>query len=332
MFAFMRSNMNNFRTEIKLSPHDRITHRSSVLTVGSCFADHLGEELLSNKFSVSANPLGVTYNPLAIHNALSLAMNQQPLNENLFVLNEDTWKHLSFHSQWSHASRDQLQSSLQKAISDTGRFVTSANVLILTYGTAWTYEHRKTNQVVANCHKLPAVEFEKYLLSPSQIIESFKALHDPLRAINPDLRVILTVSPVRHVRDTLELNQVSKATLRLACHHIAAQFARVEYFPSYEIMMDDLRDYRFYEDDMIHPSAAARAYIFEKFADRYFDSSTRELNDRIASVRKAMAHKPFHPDSPSHQRFLKELLGSLKELNAQIDVKKEIEIVQSQLQ
>lgn len=324
--------MHNFRTELNLSPQHPFGHEARLVTAGSCFADHIGQLFVDHKFQCVINPFGISYNPLAIHEALLLSACHQKPDAALYVWSQDTWRHLLFHSSWSNASKEKLASEIERELSNQRASIKNATVVILTYGTAWAYRHKLTGMLVGNCHKLPAHQFEKFLLSPAQIIESFKRLYDGLTSPTHSVRFILTVSPVRHTRDTLELNQVSKSALRMACHYITQQFPGAEYFPSYEIMLDDLRDYRFYEADMIHPSRVARDYIWEKFSHRYFAPNTQQLVSKIDFVMKSMAHKAFHPSSPSHQEFLKQLLVRLEELSHAIDVNEEIRTVRAQLQ
>jgi hypothetical protein len=189
------------------------------------------------------------------------------------------------------------------------------DVLIITYGTAWVYELQSNHQLVNNCHKVPASQFIKKLLSATEIIQSFNTLVQTLKTIRPELRILVTVSPVRHSKDTFELNTVSKSILRLVCHELQQH---VDYFPAYEIMMDDLRDYRFYERDMLHPSAEARDYINQKFSDRYFTADTLKLIHTLNEIQKALAHKPFQVTSAAHQHFLKDTLRKLESIQQQV--------------
>lgn len=323
--------MNNFRTEIKLAASTPLSHQSVLLTAGSCFADQLGAQLTHHKFNCLANPFGTTYNPIAIHEALRTAVHGDSINEAHFVKHPDYWTHLDYHSRWSDATRDGLKAQLSNVNGEVGRFLAKVDVVVLTYGTAWAYAYHETGATVGNCQKLPADRFKKFLLSPAQIIDSFESVYQTLRAIRPTLRFLLTVSPVRHTRDTLELNSVSKAALRLACHYLSQQFEGVEYFPSYEIMLDDLRDYRFYETDMIHPNQTAIAYIWEQFSKRYFTTSTQQLNERISALQKDLQHRPFRAGSPSHQQFLKETLRKAEDLNKEVNLEEEIRQLSTQL-
>ncbi len=220
---------------------------------------------------------------------------------------------------------------MAETIGATHYFIQEATTIILTYGTAWVYERTDTGQIVANCHKLPAANFTRSLYSQKKFIESFDVFYAALKKINPFVQIILTVSPVRHIRDTLEMNMVSKSVLRLGCHSITDAYPDVEYFPSYEIMLDDLRDYRFYKSDMIHPSDEAEEYIWEFFVDRYFDSASKDFFRQWKKILTAISHRPFHPSSESHQHFLKETLNALGELKQLVNVDEEEAKLKSQL-
>lgn len=319
-----------FRTEINFSASHPIDLKSKVLTTGSCFASEFGIRLAKNKFDILVNPFGTNYNPISIHQNLSDAYHQK-LDDRFLVEQSGIWHHFDYHSQWSSQKKDELIRQIQQIQPTVKDYIEKANLLIITYGTAWTYHHKKLDHLVANCHKVPQHEFEKRLLSLDEILSSFSELHKLLNKINPAARIIITVSPVRHIKDTLVLNSVSKATLRLACHSISNQFENVEYFPSFEIMMDDLRDYRFYDRDKIHPTEEALDYISHKFSDRYFDSNTKAFIEKWHSIQLAMEHRPYHPNSPSHQHFLKDLLRKLEELKNTVHVDEEIKIIKSQI-
>ena len=323
-------NLNTFRTEITCPSTRPIGLKDNILTTGSCFADLFGQWLQNNKFDVKVNPFGTNYNPISIHKSLIQSITLD-LDDDLFVNHQGLWHHFDYHSQWSSGNRELLKTSIHEMQNEVNQFLKKSNVLIITYGTAWVYHYKKENCIVSNCHKVPAKEFEKKLLTSEEITASFGALYSKLKNTRPDLRIILTVSPVRHVKDTLVLNSVSKATLRLACHTLSSQYEDVEYFPSYEIMMDDLRDYRFYERDKIHPTEEALDYISHKFSDQYFTREVKSFIERWHSIRQAMEHRPYHPHSEAHQHFLKELLHKLEELKGTVSIEEEIKIIQSQI-
>lgn len=321
--------MNTFRTEINCSPVSPIGLDHKILTIGSCFADQFGQWLIINKFTVLANPFGTTYNPVSIHNLLLDAFNNR-VDSTLFIERNGLWFHHNWHSQFTANSQAELLAELQRVQKQVRALLQEVDIVIITYGTAWVYEHQSAGQLVNNCHKVAAAQFRKRLLTVAEIEISFRALIQTLKSIRPNLRVICTVSPVRHLKDTFELNQVSKSALRLACYQLEKE-KLADYFPAYEIMMDDLRDYRFYERDMIHPSAEAREYINEKFSNRYFTSDTLQLLQTLNEIQKALAHKPFQLASAAHQTFLKQTLHKLESIQHRLPVASEIESVRAQL-
>lgn len=320
----------SFRTELNCSSRTAIELHHKIVTLGSCFADQFGQWMKSNKFQVCTNPFGTTYNPISIHQLLLQSL-EDSLDKALFVERDKLWFHHGYHSQWSATTCEQLEQTIRQQQQVVKQFIKTADVLILTYGTAWVYHLIQNDQLVSNCHKVPASQFIKQLLDEKEIHQSFDELYKRIKALNPALRIILTVSPVRHLKDTLELNSVSKGLLRLVCHQLGQRYDSVGYFPAFEIMMDDLRDYRFYERDMIHPSAEARDYINQKFSDQYFSEDTRNFIKTWDGIQKALTHRPFHLKSVAHQKFLKDTLEKLESVRNLVSVNEEINLIQSQL-
>jgi hypothetical protein len=315
-----------------MNPADNLINlKTGVLTTGSCFSEAIGNRLFSFKVQTLVNPFGTTYNPASIHNGLNLAARNAPISEHHFVQSEDIHLNYDFHSSLSEMSHAALKVRLQKQVQHTHDFLKKTSVLMITYGTAWVYHLNQTGEIVANCHKQNASLFSKSLLSQKHILESFTTTYRQLKALNPEIRIILTVSPVRHIKDTLELNSVGKSVLRLSCHTVAEQFPDVEYFPAFEMMVDDLRDYRFYKSDLIHPSAEAEDYIWENFLTRYADPSFKTFITKWKAVQSALAHRPFHPQSNGHQHFISETLKKLHELSSLVDVSEERASLESQL-
>ena len=283
------------------------------------------------KFSVSTNPFGTVYNPISIHKLLLQSVHNHPSLEHTYLQNQDQMLNYDFHSEFTGTSKHQLETKIKEAIGNTRHFLKSTKYLLLTYGTSWVYERLDTNEVVANCHKMPAQQFKKSLLTQKKILESFDEMYRAVKIFNSDIKIILTVSPVRHLKDTLELNSVSKSILRMTCHTLAELYDDVGYFPAYEILLDDLRDYRFYSSDLIHPTADAIDYIWRKFTASYFDLETKIFLDEWQEIVKAISHKPFQPSSQSHQIFLKETLSRLQELKSKVNVEEEINFIQSKI-
>lgn len=324
--------MKEFRTELNPTVSaNKIGLKDKILTIGSCFSDEIGQTLTDNKFSVWNNRFGTVYNPISIHRLLLYGLENNLPPESSYLKHEDVFLNYDFHSSVSSLNEKELKQKIQNLIAEANQFLKSTNRIIITYGTAFVYKLKSSAAIVANCNRQPSSLFEKYLLGENEIVESFRNFHSRLTQSNPNSKIILTVSPVRHLKDTLELNSVSKSILRTACHNICNQFSNVEYFPSYEILLDDLRDYRFYKTDRIHPTEEAAGYIWVKFSETYFDASVLEFISEWQKIKSDLNHKPFHFESASHQKFLNSLLLKLESLKDQIDVTEEITRIQSQI-
>lgn len=318
-----------FRTELNITPSDiKIGLHDSILTIGSCFSDSIGSKFLENKFNALANPFGTVYNPISIFKSLEQSLINKKASEDGFIENEGMFSHYDFHSSFASTDKKELIDNLSNAISSASKFSKDLKFLIITFGTAFVYERKDNHQIVANCHKVPAREFEKKLITQKQIIESFEALYPKFPK---GLNIILTVSPVRHIKDTLEMNSVSKSTLRITCDTLSKEYKNISYFPSYEILLDDLRDYRFYASDMLHPSPDAENYIWNKFSEAYFDDQTREFIVSWGKIRAALSHRPFNPESDKHQSFLKSTIKKIETLGVDLDFNDEIKILKDQL-
>lgn len=311
----------DFRTELnpeKLPVSLRLT--SSIVTIGSCFAETMGRQLSDLKLDVLANPFGTIFNPVSGSKLLLAAIDDREPDSELFVERDGVWFHHDVHSSLWARSRPELERRLRDVLRQTGTALKRADWLFLTLGTAVVYRHLETGKVVANCHKLPAKQFEKYVYTYEHLLDILNPLLRKLRRFNPALQVLLTVSPVRHTKDTLPVNGVSKALLRSVCHELTTWHDGVHYFPAYEIVMDDLRDYRFYEADLIHPNEQAKEYIFEKFVQCAFDAELRTFKTEWEGVRKSLAHRPFHSATESHRQFLEALLKQLDRLSTTVNV------------
>jgi hypothetical protein len=322
--------INNWKTDLTVNPSKQaIDNNDAVLTVGSCFADVVGNYLTRSKFKTMVNPFGTIYNPISIHALLEMAIRKEEPSPEAYLERDGLCYHYQFHSDFCEPDRAALQARIKNQLANVLSFLTTCKVIVLTYGTAFVYVRKDTGTVVANCHKMPAETFEKKMLAMPEIVASYQSLIDSLRKINPTVQVITTVSPVRHLKDTLPLNSVSKSILRVACHNLGE--LDTDYFPAYEIMMDDLRDYRFYKTDRIHPTEEAEEYILEKFKVRYFSSSTASLLNELEKVRQALAHRPMQPGTLAHQTFLRKILSQLNAISHQVNVADEIKLVKSQL-
>ena len=321
-----------FRTTFNCEPSSyKISHQQKFITAGSCFADVVGQRLTANKFRVLVNPFGNIYNPISLHTLLAQDSREPSLLDHAFVERGGIWYNHHLHAAYSALTKDDLFKKIESAFKAFHDWIQEADWLIITYGTSWIYERVVEKDIVANCHKMPSSYFKKRLLDDHETFSSFADLHSRLASLNPKLRIIVTVSPVRHIKDTLPLNNVSKSILRVACHKLTQQYENVSYFPSYELMMDDLRDYRFYKTDMIHPTADAENYIWEKFCDVYFNHDTKNFIANWANITAALKHKAFYPQSDDHQQFLRYTLKKLEAFAASVDVSDEVATIKQQL-
>jgi lysophospholipase L1-like esterase len=319
----------HFRTTFDIPPaHWKIAYGDSVVSIGSCFADCIGNQLISNKINAIANPFGTVFNP----RSLFWQLEAQPAAFEKYYLERDgAWYNYQLHSSCVAASKTDLQALVSEQCTRLQTQLTKAKCLIITLGTAWIYELAATQESVANCHKQAATLFNKRLLTVTEIQVAFEKFYEKLQQSNPDIQIVLTVSPVRHLKDTLPLNAVSKATLRLVCHALEQAHENVSYFPAYELLTDDLRDYRFYADDLIHPSAMAEKYIWEKFVATFFAEKTQQQMAQWQAIQRDLAHKPFLPQSAAHQKFLKKLLEKMNALAPHLDLSEEIKRVVQQI-
>ncbi len=319
-----------FRTEVDIAPPGwTLDYQSQVLTVGSCFAEVLGGQLAHHRFPVLNNPLGTVFNPYSIAKLLTMAVENTPPAPDLYLKNADgIWLHYDFHSSfWAH-SREALENKLTECLARVQTWLAQCQVLVVTLGSAYVYRYKHNLALVTNCHKTPQSEFIKEMLGHDHVYNVWDNL---LRSSKIKCRVILTVSPVRHTRDTLPLNQVSKSTLRVLCHRLSEQFGNVSYFPAYEIMLDELRDYRYYEADLIHPSVQAEAYIFQKFMASHMDSDALTTMKAWDVIQKMLAHRPQHGSTESYRRLLENVQNKLEEIRENIPVEAEIQEVKAKL-
>ena len=319
------------RTEISIEKSAfQIDHQSNILLVGSCFSQNIGQVLKNQKFKTLINPLGISYNPISISNLIQRYSNYR---ENEFLENDDLFFNYQLHSKFNST---QIKASLSKAnqsLKNQKEFLKTSQIVFISYGTAWVHELADSREITNNCHKQVKNKFRKRLLSVNEIKAAIKNTVAYLNRISKkEIQIVFTVSPIRHVKDGIRENQISKSTLQLAIHEICIDYSNCTYFPSYEIMLDDLRDYRFYESDLIHPNKVAIDYIWEKFADAYFSEKTNSLNKLIQGFNASIAHRPFNPESLQHQFFIKKLIQQLKQLNEDEKIECQVEINQLETQ
>ena len=317
-----------FRTLLNIpKSNKKISLNEPIFTIGSCFSDVIGRYLENYKFSVLSNPYGTVYNPISIFKLLS----SSEWNDKKFIERDGVWFHHDAHSSFFNKNKSVLLEQLKTVKKQSYNQLKSAKWLIITLGTSFVYRQKSFQEVVANCHKVPQEQFSKEMLSVKEIIQEFDHFYSFISDLNSDLKIILTLSPVRHTKDGFEENSASKARLRIACDEIQKQHESVFYFPSYEIMLDDLRDYRFYKPDLIHPNEIAEEYIWERFQETYFDAKTLQFISDWEKIRSAIKHRPFNPESPGHQKFVQSTLLQLKKLSVSVDTSREEEILKKQL-
>ena len=327
----------NFYTPVEIPGSlPQLTHADRLMLFGSCFATHIGMRLTNAKFRCDVNPYGVLYNPLSISAALrEIVEGKRYAQDDLFFFRE-CWHSPMHHGSFSAATLANTLRNIQSRVEQAHKELKQLDRLMLTFGTAYVYEQKETGKVVANCHKLPEKNFIRRRLEIDEIVEDYTLLLDELISLNPQLKILFTVSPIRHIRDGMHANQLSKSVLLLAIDRLMQRYPQVTcYFPSYEIVLDELRDYRFYADDMVHPSTLTVNYLWERFSETFFTPETQSLIKECETIRKAIAHKPFHPESEEHKRFLGQIVLKIERLNGKypyLDFEKETNMCRLALQ
>ena len=304
----------------------KINHQQKMLLVGSCFTENMGTKLKQHKFSVLENPNGILFNPISITKAISSYINnKQYTAADLFYQNE-SWNSWEHHSRFSYPDKKQCLSAINQSQQQANTFLKDADWVMITLGSAFAYALHfaeglanensvgQEGDIVANCHKVPTDKFNKKLLSLQEIIVALQRMMNELKSLNPAIKIIFTISPVRHLRDGFVENNRSKATLIQAVHQLVEERENAFYFPAYELIIDDLRDYRFYAEDMVHPNYAATNYVWEKFVPTCIDEPTQKLMKEINVINAAKSHKPFNPASAQHKKFLQLNVERVNEL------------------
>lgn len=309
----------NLHTKIPLEnkSNNLIDYNTNILLLGSCFVENIGNKLNYFKFKNLQNPFGILFQPLAIESLVTNAINEKEYTENDIFLHNEQWHCYEAHSKLSNVSKEELLSHLNEQIKSTKQQIYKSTHIIITLGTAWVYRHIETDCIVANCHKVPQKKFLKELLSVDEILGSLQSIIELIKSVNKKATIIFTVSPVRHLKDGFIENTQSKAHLIAAIHQVVEPRHNLHYFPSFEIMVDELRDYRFYAEDMIHPNQTAINYIWEKFQSVWISKNASITMEEVEVVQKGLQHKPFNPNSEAHQQFLSNLILKQKQLQEQ---------------
>lgn len=330
---FLKTNLNlksklinlQFTTKIPLGKFENpITYESKLLALGSCFSENIAEKLQYYKFQTATNPFGIIFNPVSIENLIRRAVNKIDFTESDIFFHNELWHCYDVHSELSHRDKAVFLNTLNELVNTTHNQILSLTHCFITLGTSWVYQLRQAQPdkigIVANCHKVPQKEFTKELLSIATIEESLANSIHLIHAINPNCTVIFTVSPVRHIKDGFVENTLSKAHLITALQSVLKTencSLNTSYFPSFEIMMDELRDYRFYADDLLHPSKMAVDYIWERFAEAMISEESQLTIEEIATIQKGLAHRPFNPNTESHLRFVANVNEKIAKIRSQ---------------
>lgn len=293
----------DLQTKISLRPeaNNQIDYNSRILLLGSCFVENIGRKLDYFKFRNTINPFGILFHPVAIETLITNAINEKLFTDKDIFFHNERWHCFEAHSKISNSSKEKLLNDLNIIIQQTNQSIKEATHFVITLGTAWIYNHNESKTIVANCHKVPQKQFTKSILSIKEIRSCLEMIEEQIHSVNSEVQIIYTVSPVRHLKDGFIENTQSKSHLISAVHQFLNR--KSGYFPSYEIMMDELRDYRFYGQDMLHPNETAINYIWERFKDVWIGKESYNIMNEVDVIQKGLLHKPFDSKSSEYQRF-----------------------------
>ena len=305
----------------------KISHKDKILLIGSCFSEHIGEKLSEAKFNCHINPNGILFNPSSISQAIRTYLQPDLFSEKLIIQSDNLFHSYQHHGSFSDSDKNTLLNKISEELNTANKVLKSAGYLILTFGTAHVFKLNETNNIVANCHKLPQQNFTRHCLQPAEIINDYHLLITAIRKINPSIKIIFTVSPVKYLREGLIENNRSKSILNYSVHEIIRQNTDCFYFPAYEIVTDDLRDYRFFKSDLSHPNELAIEYVWGQFSSGFFTEETINLCKELAEITKAASHRPIHPETTQHATFKNNYLKkcqSILEKYPELSLKQEI--------
>lgn len=310
--------IDSFRTCVTCSHNThKIGHEHAILSIGSCFAETIASRMKEFHFSLCANPTGIVFNPLSAAKTLRRLLSRRSYSEKELFEHDGCWMSFDHHSSFNAPNPHDCLAKIHTFFNEACRCIQQLNTLILTFGTAYGYYHRDTHELVSNCHRLPHTAFQRTLFKISAIVDEYANLFNLLYAQYPDLNIILTISPVRHLRDNPHENQVSKAHLFAAVHGLELQFPKVYYFPAYEILMDELRDYRFYTDDMVHPAPVAIEYIWKQFCSACISEQSRRFIQLYTPLLQAKSHRIINKYSAASKEFVQKQLAHIELLERQ---------------
>ncbi|WP_372773716.1 GSCFA domain-containing protein [Mangrovibacterium sp.] len=329
--------MNQYYTEVELEKYTwKLDYSDQVLLMGSCFTENIGAIMEDYKFRTLINPFGISYNPMSVADSLKNLMQKRVYTTDDLFEQAGVWGSFDFHSRYSGCSENDALEKMNGQVERGHEFLKNADYLIITFGTAWVFDLKASGKLVANCHKFPAGDFKRYRLTAGEIVGEFKDLLTALWKFNPKLKILFTISPIRHLKDGANGNQVSKSTLLLAVDRLVNGYGkeRCNYFPSYEIVMDELRDYRFYAADLVHLSPLAVEHIWSRFKQAFLTNQVSDLMKKITKIKKAMGHKPFRKDVPQYSDFLMKNLNAIEELTINfpyLNFHEEIQFLETEL-
>lgn len=308
-----------FRTQIPISKSSQpIDYNSKVVSIGSCFAENIGEKFEYFKFRNTINPFGIIFNSVSIEKIVKRVVAKDYYKEKDVFFANGRWHCFEVHSELSSSKKEAFIEKLNQLIDHTFIALSEATHIVVTYGTSWVYREKEFSEIVANCHKLPQKQFDKELLSVEVNQNSIRNTIDILHQLSPNASLIFTVSPVRHIKDGFVENQISKANIITALHSSLSGLSFSNYFPSYEIMMDELRDYRFYAEDMLHPSQTAIDYIWKLFAEAYITYESFSTMKLVENIQKSLHHRPFNENGEEHLKFLSQLQDKIKKIEEKV--------------
>ena len=298
-----------FFTKIPISVSaNPISYQSKIVSIGSCFAENMGQKFAFYQFQTTTNPFGIIFNPVSIEKLIRRAIAKNYFSEKDIFFQNERWHCFEVHSELSHTDKIYFLKNLNEILDSFCQEISTATHLIITLGTSWVYKTIVSDEIVANCHKIAQNQFIKHLLSKAEISDSLQNIITLIKAINPKCHFIFTISPVRHLKDGFVENQNSKANLIAAVYELVQnQYSDLSYFPSYEIMMDELRDYRFYNEDLVHPNPTAVNYIWSRFIETHLEKSSFSTMQDVETIQKGLQHRAFNPESISHQKFISDL-------------------------
>ena len=310
-----------FRTEFEIAEFNyKISTKSKLMFFGSCFTENIGEKIANLHLQNNINPFGILYNPASVSENIRLLIENKNFTEKDLNQNNNKWFSYNHHGKFSDEDKDKCLQNINTEINKASSSLKDANFLFITFGTSWVYKLKENNKIVANCHRIPAKEFNRERLTITEIVDDYKKLITKIKNINPNIKIVFTVSPIRHWKDGANGNQLSKSVLLLAIEEIIKQNTNCFYFPSYEIIMDDLRDYRFYSSDMLHINDIAINYIWEKFTNTFFDNSTLEYAKKINKINSALNHRTENNKTEKYIEFINSNIAKTKTLETEYNI------------